>query len=86
MHSAASALLRAIMTDPVTLRRMADINDAMLYESDVADLLGISGDTLKRMIKDGEWIMVRVNGRHCMTRDQFREQRDRLVAIKRRRF
>lgn len=77
---------RAMLEDPVVLRRLANMHDAVMFEQEVADLLGVSVPTLARMRKEGKWTMVKLEGKWRMTRDQFRQQRDKLLAIKKRGF
>lgn len=86
MESLAMAAYRAMLEDPVILRRLANMHDALLDDAEVADLLGVSVPTLAKMRTAGTWQMVKVEGKWRMSREQFREQRDRLVAIKRRGF
>lgn len=80
------AALRAMLEDPIVIRRLANMHDSVLDEGEVAGLLGVSIPTLAKMRDRGEWQMVKLEGKWRMTRDQFREQRDRWLAIKRRGF
>lgn len=82
----AMAAYRAMLEDPIVLRRLANMHDALLDESEVSDLLGVSIPTLAKMRKENRWQMVKLEGKWRMSRDQFREQRDRLIAIKKRGF
>jgi hypothetical protein len=78
--------LQAILRDERIMRMICDREDESLNDEDVANLLRISTDTLKRMISRGEWQMVKgPNGKYQMTRKQFREQQDLLLQFKKRR-
>lgn len=77
--------LQAILRDDRIMRMICDREDESLNDEDVANLLRISTDTLKRMIGRGEWQMVKgPNGKYQMTRKQFREQQDLLLQFKKR--
>ena len=86
MEALAMAAYRAMLEDPVVLRRLANMHDALLEESEVAALMGVSVPTLAKWRKENKWQMVKLEGKWRMSREQFREQRDRLIAIKKRGF
>ncbi len=86
LESVAGAALRALLDEKSILRKFANIHDAVLTEQEVAELLGVSIATLDRMRKKDEWQMVKKEGKWRMSRKQFREQRDKWLAMKKRGF
>ena len=83
MNHAALDILGELLRDETIFSRVWKSQLKSLDIDDVAELLGCSVTTVKRMMERGEWIMVKgPNDRFQMTLQQFREQQRLLLTPK----
>lgn len=78
--------LGALLRDPEISRRIWVLNNQNLTVSDVAALLRCSDNHVRKLIKEDKWRMVPgPSGALEMTPDQFREQRQVLMSMDKKR-
>jgi len=75
-----SYLITEYVDNKPLLRKLKNMEDELLTIEEVAEMLKCSDQKVRKLIKDGDWKMVKGPGGYVMTRAQFREQRDLLLA------